>query len=336
MTDIRPVAQDNLSYFIHKLRPTFGWTDDKIRAAFDQFYAEAYPDLAPLTHAAPLAAQVVQAVRDANLDVVIATNPLYPESAIRQRMAWAGISTDFNDYAFVTTADVMHFAKPQPAYYGEILARTGLEPDEVLMVGDHPINDMQAASAIGMHTLHADHSQLERVLEALPNLAQRAVLPITPAAIIPQWLGNLGALFGVAHDVPVSHWPQQPFEGEWSPLQIICHLYDYELLVHRARLERIRDEVNPFIADSPRPPGASEMLACAEDGMSALRLFSEARMQTIELVSALTEAQWMRPARHSIFGPTTLTEMAYFTAQHDRLHIRQLCQTLRRCELEEL
>jgi hypothetical protein len=59
--------------------------------------------------------------------------------------------------------------------------------------------------------------------------------------------------------------------------------------------------------------------------------FATEREQTIALLTGLTDAQWGRPARHSVFGPTTLLEMAAFTARHDRLHINQLCQTLGKC-----
>jgi hypothetical protein len=62
------------------------------------------------------------------------------------------------------------------------------------------------------------------------------------------------------------------------------------------------------------------------------REFEEARRETLQLVATFTDVDWQRPARHSIFGLTTLLEMAYFTAQHDRLHLNQLCQTIGRCE----
>jgi len=40
----------------------------------------------------PEARSVVQAVFDAGYDVVIATNPLFPDTAIRQRMEWADVA----------------------------------------------------------------------------------------------------------------------------------------------------------------------------------------------------------------------------------------------------
>jgi hypothetical protein len=40
-------------------------------------------------------------------------------------------------------------------------------------------------------------------------------------------------------------------------------------------------------------------------------------------------AEWSRPARHAIFGPTTLQELAGFMAGHDRAHVQQVWKTIR-------
>nr|MCU0514203.1 DinB family protein [Anaerolineae bacterium] len=97
----------------------------------------------------------------------------------------------------------------------------------------------------------------------------------------------------------------------------------------RPRLERILREDDPFLI-APRPPGP-DIPVCAEDGHRIAAEFVQERARTMAFVHTLTAAEWQRPARHSIFGRTTLLEMAHFTAQHDRLHLNQLCQTIGRC-----
>ena len=52
----------------------------------------------------------------------------------------------------------------------------------------------------------------------------------------------------------------------------------------------------------------------------------------IEFISVLPANAWNRPARHSIFGPTNLLEMAHFSARHVHLHTNQLKQTIERCQ----
>jgi FMN phosphatase YigB (HAD superfamily) len=80
--------------------------------------------------------------------VVIATNPIFPETAIRQRMEWAGIS-DF-PFKLITSYEVMHSAKPNSSYYMEILEHIGRSPDECIMVGDDWGNDIVPATKVGL------------------------------------------------------------------------------------------------------------------------------------------------------------------------------------------
>jgi HAD superfamily hydrolase (TIGR01549 family) len=332
MNGPRRIWQSNLELYWELLHPIWFGTPEELTHAFDAFYSDEYAALKSNTSPAPMAGEVIDRVRGEGYKIIIATNPVYPAEAIRHRLAWADLPSDLGYYDFVTTADNMHFAKPDPAYYAEILARAGLEPDEAVMIGDEPRYDVAVSKIIGMHAYNLTWETLGTLLDLLPILPTLLPNPITPEAIVPQWRGNLGALFGTISDMPAHFWDQHPFENEWSPLEIVCHLRDYESAVHRARLMRILNEENPFIAQSPQPPPPGQMDDCAGDGLAVAHCFLEERLKTIEFIEGLTSDDWQRPARHSVFGPTTLLEMAYFTAQHDRLHLRQLCQTIGGCE----
>jgi hypothetical protein len=61
-----------------------------------------------------------------------------------------------------------------------------------------------------------------------------------------------------------------------------------------------------------------------EDGPTALRQFHAARARMIQLLESLDETGWNQPARHAIFGPTTLLELVSFTTTHDRNHVQQV------------
>jgi len=52
-------------------------------------------------------------------------------------------------------------AKPSPAIFAHCLARLGISPRQALLVGDHPIRDLQAAQAAGLHALHIRHLPAE-------------------------------------------------------------------------------------------------------------------------------------------------------------------------------
>lgn len=119
---------------------------------FVRFYETEFPRLRATTRPIPAATEVIRQSFDEGLTVVIATNPLFPRLAIEQRLDWAGIPVTGYDYTLVTTYENMHAAKPQPAYYQEILTYIGVRPDEALMVGDDWKNDMVPADRVGTHT----------------------------------------------------------------------------------------------------------------------------------------------------------------------------------------
>ncbi|MCY4464293.1 MAG: HAD-IA family hydrolase [Chloroflexi bacterium] len=301
--------------------------------ALRRFYAEVYGQLQPLVSPADGAAALIEGLLEQGLLVAVATNPLYPESAIVQRLEWAGLGGLLNEFAFVTHSENMHFAKPRPEYIAEVVARVGIEPDEALVVGDSLVNDIQSARAIGCLTWHvrADSSLADLARHIQSEAWRENYQPpaLQPEMIAPQYRGNLGALRGLLAESSPSQWQEHPDPAEWSILQIVCHLWTTETAVHQARLQSILAEDDPFLAALP-PPGP-HVPPCHDDANLVLQRFNRDRQATLSMLGGLTPAQWLRPARHSIFGLTTLLEMAYFTAQHDRLHITQLCQTLGKC-----
>ena len=304
----------------------------QLRAAVAGFYAGDYCRLKAITAPIDLAAELVATLLEQNLLVAIATNPLFPEAATRERIGWAGLSGFMSDFAFITHSENMRFAKPSAAYFAETVARVGVEPDETLLVGDSALNDIAPSSAIGIHTWQVkEHDELGVIFRYIQEPGWPLTYlprPLQPSMIMPQFIGNIAALHGLLAEVKRHQWLQRPDPHEWSILQILCHLWHSEAPVHRARLHAILERHDPFIA---APPPGPDIPPCDDDGYAAFDCFQQEREETIRLLAALTPAQWSRTARHSIFGLTTLLEMAHFTAQHDRLHITQLCQTLGKC-----
>lgn len=323
--------ESNTALTIRHLHERTGIPADEVEAALTSFYTERYPALRDCVQPVEGAAELIQRLQAQGYAVVIATNPLYAHEAIVQRLRWAGLPDDNADYALVTSADTMHFAKPDPAYYAEILARVGVEPDEALMIGDSQRSDIRPARQVGIHTVHLNGRSLMAVAADLPDLLLNPPhRELAPFMIAPQLRGNIGALFGLLDGVQAGFWHQRPDPNEWSIIQILCHLHTSEHTNQRPRLQRILDADNPFIT-APREPGP-HIKPCADEGDPVAQQFRDERHKTLDLINRFDDTAWQRPARHSIFGLTTLLEMAYFTAQHDRLHLNQLCQTIGRCE----
>jgi FMN phosphatase YigB (HAD superfamily) len=93
---------------------------------------------------------VVQRLLGEGYTVAIATNPLFPATAIQQRLNWAGVA-DF-PYARVTTMENSHFSKPDLRYYQEILSAVGSKLESTWMVGDDPTQDIGPAHELGLKT----------------------------------------------------------------------------------------------------------------------------------------------------------------------------------------
>jgi FMN phosphatase YigB (HAD superfamily) len=124
------------------------------RAAFEpvfaRFYAEVFPKLQPLTVPRAAAPEIVRWASDRGLQIVIATNPMFPRTAIEQRMGWAGIGVEHFDFALVTSYENCRATKSNPAYYRGILNDLGRRPAECLMVGDNWDWDIVHASIVGI------------------------------------------------------------------------------------------------------------------------------------------------------------------------------------------
>ena len=97
--------------------------------------------------------------------------------------------------------------------------------------------------------------------------------------------------------------------------------------VNLPRLHMLLELDEPFIPARVTGGWAEERDYNSQDIAQALRDFTSARMQMVELLRGLTD-EWGRKARHAIFGPTDLQELVKFMVEHDKLHIRQIYSTI--------
>ncbi|MGE5580852.1 MAG: HAD family hydrolase [Bacillota bacterium] len=145
----------NLKAFADAFTRRSGLDWDDVWPTIQRYYIEDYPSLRQHVPADDVALSVVRHCVESGWDVVLATQPLFPEIAVRERMGWCGV--DSLPWRFISTIENMHFCKPHLAYYREVLEKAGLRPDECIMIGNNMQEDM-VARKLGMKTfLVEDH-----------------------------------------------------------------------------------------------------------------------------------------------------------------------------------
>lgn len=133
------------SEFCSRLRQPY----HTLKPIFNRFYKEEFHKLQNCSKPKPDAPAVLKAARRRGLKVILATNPIFPLSAVEQRLAWGGL--DSSQFDLITSIENMHFCKPRPGYYMEISAMIGCSPGQCLMAGNDVEEDL-VASVTGMDT----------------------------------------------------------------------------------------------------------------------------------------------------------------------------------------
>lgn len=108
----------------------------------DEFYANDFRYVQASCGFSPKAREVINRVKEKNLRVALATNPLFPATATEQRIGWAGL--DPSDFEFFTTYENSYHCKPNPQYYVDVMNALGVTAEECLMVGNDVDEDMIA------------------------------------------------------------------------------------------------------------------------------------------------------------------------------------------------
>ena len=126
----------------------FGEDARKDMPLFEEFYEKDFAKVQAVCGFDARAAEIVALLKEKGITVALATNPLFPETATRQRIQWAGLEPE--DFTVFTTYENSAFCKPNPAYYRDLLHKLGRRPENCLMVGNDVEEDMLPARAAGM------------------------------------------------------------------------------------------------------------------------------------------------------------------------------------------
>ena len=129
-----------------------GLTPEKnkeVEAACDDFYTNAFDAVKSVLRPNDVSNRLVRELTGRGYTVALATNPLFPACAVTTRLNWIGLKPD--DFKHITHYYNSKYCKPNPGYFNEVLAEIKKTPEQCLMAGNHPVEDMSAGK-LGIET----------------------------------------------------------------------------------------------------------------------------------------------------------------------------------------
>lgn len=142
-------SKTNEEVFWERFEVIYGNKARENYTAFEQYYYEDFPNVKKACGFNPKAKESVKQLQQLGYRLALATNPLFPKIATKQRIEWCGLEE--SDFEFYTTYEKERFCKPNPKYYLDLLNRLNVSAEEVLMVGNDVVEDIQAAKSVGMN-----------------------------------------------------------------------------------------------------------------------------------------------------------------------------------------
>jgi FMN phosphatase YigB (HAD superfamily) len=162
-------GEKNVDKFYKKFVELSNVEIDILKDTFLKFYQEDFPKLSVYGKPARGGRETILKLKEMGYKIVIATNSIFPQIAIYERMKWANIN-DLN-FSYVTTMENMHYAKPHIEYYIEILENLKFEPKDTIMIGDDYQMDIEPAKKLGIITFHfgVEINEISEILDLITN-----------------------------------------------------------------------------------------------------------------------------------------------------------------------
>jgi FMN phosphatase YigB (HAD superfamily) len=124
---------------------------EAVEIACDRFYSEEFDSIQSilLNDDLGLPGQLIKLMKARGYSVVLATNPIFPLSAVITRLSWINLKVE--DFEFVSHYANSSFCKPNLEYFSEILQTIQKTATSCMMIGNNPREDM-CCGDLGMET----------------------------------------------------------------------------------------------------------------------------------------------------------------------------------------
>jgi FMN phosphatase YigB (HAD superfamily) len=179
----------NAEYFMTAFAQDYKDRRKELWNRFLHFYETEYDNLEANFKLPDHLYETMDKIVQTGLKMVLASNPIFPFDVQMKRLAWAKL--DHLPFDLVTHIENMSFCKPRIEYYLEISQKINEPPENCMMVGNDPVNDLIAAHT-GMKTYLVDDSKgAGRVTVDTPKILQTLQIADIPA---PDFKGPLSKL----------------------------------------------------------------------------------------------------------------------------------------------
>ena len=131
----------------------------EVDTRFKRFYSEVFPTLSRYGKPVDGASAFIQKASEEGYTLCLATNPIFPTSAVLERLRWSGVDPEV--FSFIPGLETMSTCKPNREYYLDLAARLEVDPRDCLMVGNDVQQDLPA-SETGMGTFLVEGWVIDR------------------------------------------------------------------------------------------------------------------------------------------------------------------------------
>jgi hypothetical protein len=134
---------------------------------------------------------------------------------------------------------------------------------------------------------------------------------------------------GLVDGLDETGWTARPVPGEWSAVEIVCHLRDEEDEDFGARMRAVVRGSERFTPIEPER-WVTERRYLAESGPRALAAFRGRRQASLGFLVTVDPARLTTAVPLANGGPLSGLDLLAAWVAHDRLHVAQLASTLAR------
>lgn len=156
ITKIEDPSKNLFERFLESISKKTGKSKDYWYNIFLDFYKNEFDELRKIIK---VNKKLTNFIKNSNYKFIFASNPLFPEIAVKKRIDFANLSPE--NFFYIATMENSHYAKPNPKFFAEILKKISVAADKCLMIGDTE-ND-KASEKVGIKFINVNNFKPELI-----------------------------------------------------------------------------------------------------------------------------------------------------------------------------